>query len=424
MTYTYEMRILLTEGSGLTSRQVATRLGELGHDVGILTSDPWCLTRFSRSVRRRHEAPPFGADPSAWLDRAVAVYVEHGYEVLFPTQEQVTVLAAEAARLGRAGVRTAVPSFAALVAVQDKLAAHATLTRLGLPQPASWVLADRAALAAWDQFPVFVKTPIGTATSGVRRVGDAVGLASLARDWDRDAAWDAGGVLVQEPVIGPLAMVQAVFDRGRLVTAHVNLRVREGARGGASHKQGVERPDVIALLDTLGRDLDWHGALSADAILTAGGPVLIDINPRLVEPANGWRDGVDLVGALCRLATGDPVGSGPGPTAEAGPPGARTHQLLLAVLGAAQAGRGRRGVAAELAGAVMHRGSYGDSVEELTPWSDGWRAVAPVVAALAVTLAHPPSWSWLSDGSVTSYAVSPDGWRSIRAHADVPGRPG
>lgn len=417
------MRILLTEGSGLTSRQVATRLGELGHDVGILTSDPVCLVRFSRSVRRRHPVPPFGEDPQAWLDRALAVYGEHGYDLLLPTQEQVTVLAAASARLRSAGVVTAVPPFAALAAVQDKLAAGATLARLGLPQPASWVLADRAALAAWDRFPVFVKTPIGTATAGVRRVGGAGDLAALVRDWADDEAWRDGGVLVQEPAVGPLAMVQTVFDRGRLVAAHANLRVREGARGGASHKQGIDRPDAVALLETLGHDLGWHGALSADVILTADGPVLIDVNPRLVEPANARRDGVDLVAALCAVAIGDPPpppssasASAPAsaPVASDGPASARTHQLLLAVLGAAQDGRGRRGVVRELVGAAAHLGSYRDSVEELTPCSDGWRSLTPVVLAAAVTLAHPPSWTWLSNGSVTSYAVSPAGWRAIR----------
>jgi uncharacterized protein YbjT (DUF2867 family) len=38
------VRILLTEGSGLTSRQVARRLGELGHEVEILSSTSICLT--------------------------------------------------------------------------------------------------------------------------------------------------------------------------------------------------------------------------------------------------------------------------------------------------------------------------------------------------------------------------------------------
>ncbi len=32
------MRVLLTENAGLTSRQVATRLGELGHEVEVLSS--------------------------------------------------------------------------------------------------------------------------------------------------------------------------------------------------------------------------------------------------------------------------------------------------------------------------------------------------------------------------------------------------
>ena len=41
----------------------------------------------------------------------------------------------------------------------------------------------------------------------------------------------------------------------------------------------------------LGQRLARRGALSADAILTAAGPVYRDINPRLVEPANAWRRG-------------------------------------------------------------------------------------------------------------------------------------
>jgi hypothetical protein len=61
--------------------------------------------------------------------------------------------------------------------------------------------------------------------------------------------------------------------------------VREGASGGASHKRSVDLPAVRNDLSRIGADLHWHGALSADAILADGGPVHIDINPRLVEPA-------------------------------------------------------------------------------------------------------------------------------------------
>jgi hypothetical protein len=64
-------------------------------------------------------------------------------------------------------------------------------------------------------------------------------------------------------------MVQSVFDRGRLVASHANLRVRLGASGGASHKRCIDHDEIRAHLVTLGADLGWHGALSADVILEA-----------------------------------------------------------------------------------------------------------------------------------------------------------
>ena len=152
------------------------------------------------------------------------------------------------------GVMTIVPPFDSLRAVQDKFAAHATLERFGIPQPPSAVLRDLDELSRWDEFPVFIKTPIGTATSGVRHVDDRHALAALVRDWTTTDVLDVGGgVLAQTPAVGPLAMLQAVFDGGRLIAFHANLRLREGARGGASHKRSVIEPDARTALETLGR---------------------------------------------------------------------------------------------------------------------------------------------------------------------------
>jgi hypothetical protein len=165
---------------------------------------------------------------------------------------------------------------------------------------------------------------------------------------------------VQQPAAGPLVMAQSVFAAGELVAFHACERVREGTAGGASHKLGRQLPRVREHLTRLGAALGWHGALSADVILGAEGPFFIDINPRLVEPANALASGVDLTGALLEVAlTGS---SRPQPD---GVPGVRTHQLLLAVLGAAQRGR-RRDVAGELADAMLRRGSYRDSRELTT----------------------------------------------------------
>src|SRR6516164_7503083 len=106
------MRVLLSEGSGLTSRQVATRLGALGHHVEILSSTPVCLTRFTRAVRALHRVPRFADDPLAWFEAA-----------------------------------TVVPDFAALRRVQDKIEAWRTLDAIGVPQPHSVVVRSKDDLA-------------------------------------------------------------------------------------------------------------------------------------------------------------------------------------------------------------------------------------------------------------------------------------
>jgi hypothetical protein len=424
MLYTNDMKILLSDGSGLTARQVAGRLSESGHVVEVLSPDKMCLCRLTRHVRRVHRVPGYGADPLGWLDAALAVYREGEFDLLFPTQEQAAVLSHSAGRLADAGIRTAVPPFEALRAVQDKVSASATLGALGIPQPRTAFLGSADDLRAWPSLPVFVKTPIGTATSGVRHVDSAAALRSCAAELEAGGVFGGGvfgggvfgggasavsGVIAQEPAAGPLVMAQSVFARGEMVAAHANLRVREGARGGASHKRSLDEPAmVVSHLESLGRSLRWHGGLSADAVLTGAGPVFIDINPRLVEPGNAWRSGVDLAGALLDIAGGGVPEAQP-----PGRPGVVTHQLLLAVLGAGSQGRGRRGVAAEIRAALAHAGPYRGSAEELTPVRGDPRAALPVLAAAAVMLVRPALWRRIASGSVADYALTPVGWDSL-----------
>lgn len=400
------MRVLLSDGSGLTARQTATQLADGGHVVHVLSPDPICLTRFTRRVRRVWRVPPYSAGPLPWLAAALRVYRRAGIDVLLPTHEQVAVLAARADLLRAAGVRTVVPSFAALAQVQDKISAAGTLAAAGLPQPESAVLRTPEEAAAWDRFPVFLKLPIGTATTGVHRVSDR---AEAARAVSAAAgSFRLGGLLAQVPAAGPLVMVQGVFAAGELVACHATLRVREGAGGGASHKRSVDLPAAREDLARLGRHLGWHGGLSFDGIMTDQGLRYIDVNPRLVEPANARRAGVDLVGPLLELALG-----GTPPAQPAGRAGVLTHQLLLAVLGAAQR-TGRRGpVAAELLAAAGRAGAYRDSTEELTPLAGDPLASIPIAMAAVATLVQPAAWQWFVGGSVRNYSISPEGWRQL-----------
>ena len=354
-------------------------------------------------MRRVHLVPAFGVDPAGWLEAAIQILSAGRHDVLLPTQEQITLLAREAARVHQLGVGLAVPPFASLLRVQDKVAQAATLRELELPCPAAWVASSRGELVANAVPPVFLKAPIGTASNGVRYAGDRGELVRAANQLEFSA-----GVVVQASVPGPLAMIQAVFDHGRLVAWHVNLREREGNSGGASVKRSIALPAAEVHLSLLGAALRWHGALSLDAILSSEGPRYIDVNPRLVEPGNAWRAGADLVGALLEVSLGQRVEPQP-----AGRPGVRTHQLLLAVLGAAQHTGRRRAIARELGAALTRRGPYAGSVEELTPIRHDPLAAAPVVAATLATLARPSVWEPFARGAVSAYALTPTAWRWI-----------
>jgi hypothetical protein len=404
-----QVRVLLSDGSGLTSRQVATQLHAAGHVVEVLVPGGVPITRFTRHVHRVHKVPRYGVDPFAWLETALLVARSERIDCLFPTQEQAALLARVADQVRAAGLALPVPPFSGIRAVQDKISATETLTSSGVPQPDTAVARTRAELLETEAFPVWIKTAIGTASNGVRLVRTRTELEAFTDELDR-AGRLTGGVVAQQPAEGPLAMVQTVFCNGELVAFHANLRIRTGHSGGAAVKESIDLMQLRAPLASLGRALRWHGALSCDAILGPDGPVVIDVNPRLVEPANAWRAGVDLVDAMLRVAFDEPVARMP-----EGRVGVRTHQLLIAVLGAAQQGRHRRGILDELAHAMLRRGPYRHSTEELTPLRGDVRAAIPVVAATLATLTAPNTHRFFGGSAVSGYALTPRAWETILA---------
>ena len=140
---------------------------------------------------------------------------------------------------------------------------------------------------------------------------------------------------------------------------------------------------------------------------------MIDVNPRLVEPVNAARSGVDLVTPMVQIAQHD-AGRGPAPAVQPeSTPDVRTHQLLLNLLGAAQHQGTRRSVLDEVIACGAHRGRYHDSVEELTPPSHDWRTLLPIGVVATSLVLHPRTWERWSSDNVASYAIAPDGWATL-----------
>lgn len=405
-------RILLTEASSASSREVLTVLGRQGHHVGVMDSGGLNLTSRSRWIAARHPSPRFVDGPARYLDALREVLAQHSYDIVLPTHEQLVALSRHRDEFGRLVAGLAVPDFGAVRKVQDKSVAVGLLDDLGLPQPETVLVADAGELRSHiDLLPAYVKLPVATASRGVWYAADATGLDGIAADPDVAATFAAGGrLLVQRRVDGPLVQIQALFDRGELAGLHTLLRTREGAQGSASAKESLDLPDVAVHMAKLGGALAWHGPLSIDAILDeeTGTVAYIDVNPRLVEPVNAELAGADLVGRWLAVSLGNPTGPRPEPRA-----GVRTHTLLMAVLRHAELGHGRRSVLAELARAVTRRGWYARSTEELMPTGSDPATLLTLSLVTACLLLSPPLWKKLAGSGAPAHALSARGWHEL-----------
>jgi predicted ATP-grasp superfamily ATP-dependent carboligase len=403
-------KILLSEGSSLSSREAITALGLAGHRVELLSSDPLCLGRFSRFVRRVHRAPASGADPDGYLAKVIETVKASRIDALLPVHEQAYLFAAARRQLP-SGLGIALADFEAFEQVQSKASFAELLTRLKVPQPKTDVVRSANEFAADRAFPFFVKAAFGTASTGVWRVRDARQRDALLLQFEQHNAF-AEGLLVQAAVTGALERTQSVFDRGRLVALHIYRQVVEGPGGGDVLKISIVSAVVREIVERIGRALGWHGALSFDYILedATGTPHFIDANPRLVEPMNAWLSGVDLPGALLRVSLGEAP-----PTQPDGREGVLTRLGLMGLLDAAQRRNRRQDILREIGLLASGSQRYRGSREELVPLlTDPWCAI-PLGVVVARLLRRPQAAARFSSTTVAAYSLTPAAIHRLRA---------
>lgn len=402
------LRVLVSEGSSTSAREAITILGLSGHHVEVCDPSPWCLSRFSGFVRKFHRCPGLRDDPAGYLAFIEQRLTEAKFDVLLPTHEQGFLFARAKQRIeGRAGI--ALPGFASYRTAHSKAGFSRLLDRLELPQPPTQIVTSAQPLRDAVRFPAVVKTSVGTASRGIWFIRNADDLEGALRDLGAGDAF-AGEVLVQDLIAGTTEKAQSVFCRGQMVGFHAYRQVMPGVGGGEAIKQSVRRPIVRTHLEKVGQALDWHGALSVDYIMPDDGsaPLLIDCNPRLVEPMNAYRAGVDLVGLLLRIS----LGEAPAALPEARE-GVLTHLAMQALLGCGARDGARRDIARECVRLLANSGPYAGSTEELTPVKADWIAAVPLAVTAALLLASPKSAVKLARGGFGAHLLDLASIRTI-----------
>jgi predicted ATP-grasp superfamily ATP-dependent carboligase len=382
------LRVLISEGNSTSAREAVTILGLSGHHVEICDPSRYCLARFSRFVRSFHRCPGLRDDPAGFLAFIKKLLGTGKFDVLLPTHEQGFLFARVGERLSDE-VGLALPDFSSYRAAHSKAGFSRLLDQLGLPQPPTRMAKSEAELRAAMRFPAVVKTSVGTASRGIWFVRNAIELEGVLQDLSTQRLSPNGmfadEVLVQDFVPGITGKAQAVFRNGRLLGFHGYRQIAAGVGGGEAIKQSDSRADVRACLAAIGEHLAWHGALSVDYILPdAATPLLIDCNPRLVEPMSAYLAGLDLIELLLAVSLGQTPQPAPGSR-----DGVRTHLAMQALLGCASRGGSRREILGVCWQLATGGGGYADSTEELTPLRLDWLSAVPLATIIFALLLQP-----------------------------------
>jgi predicted ATP-grasp superfamily ATP-dependent carboligase len=385
------LRVLVSEGNSPSARETITILGLSGHRVEVCDPSRVCLSRFSRFVRKFHRCPGLRDDPASFLAFVEKLLAAQHFDVLLPIHEQGFLFARVGERLLRR-VGIALPGFESYRTVHNKAGFSRLLDQMRLPQPPTQIVKSETELRAAMRFPTVVKTSVGTASRGIWFVRNADDLESAVRDLSAQGLSATGTfadeVLVQDLVSGITGKAQAVFCRGQLRGFHGYRQIAAGAGGGEAIKHSESRADVRAYVAAIGERLGWHGALSVDYVLDiladAAPPLLIDCNPRLVEPMSAYLAGVDLVGLLLAISQGETPEA-----AQRSRDGVRTHLAMQVLLGCASRGGSRKDIARECWHLAKGEGPYAGSAEELTPLRLDWVSFVPLAMTATALMLQP-----------------------------------
>ncbi|OPY71357.1 MAG: Alanine-anticapsin ligase BacD [Syntrophorhabdus sp. PtaU1.Bin002] len=199
------------------------------------------------------------------------------------------------------------------------------LKAAGMPGPQFWLIGseeDASRVAREVDFPCVVKPVSESGSLGVSLIQNSADLIKhfrmlAARPLNERGQETSGAILVEEFLSGPEFSIETVtLEPGQTVVVGITEKhlseppyfVEIGhdfpAKIGEGVKQSLEKA-AMAALQAVGYD---YGPAHIEIRLTDGGPVVVEINPRLaggmIPELVRYAIGVDLIGAVLDLVVG------------------------------------------------------------------------------------------------------------------------
>ena len=255
------------------------------------------------------------------MNAFVADLVQHltqcTYDVLLPLCDYTTMAMARNVKTLERHAALPIPSWHALSRAHDKLAMTRLAEERGIPVPATYApstIAEVRTLAETLAYPCVTKLRRGAAAVGLRFVHspaellDAFGGELVTNDDVYDFQWP----IIQEYVPGEIHDVCLLFNRGKIVAALTQCRVKMyPAKGGFGvYNVTTDEPDLCKYAVALLTHLDWHGPAQVEFKMDHrdGRPKLIEVNGRYWGTLGlSIRAGVNFPLLAARMAGGDDI---------------------------------------------------------------------------------------------------------------------
>ncbi|HYE90715.1 MAG TPA: ATP-grasp domain-containing protein [Terriglobales bacterium] len=284
----------------------ALRAADPSWRILALAWDQWGTGAFASDLLDGVALVPYPASgPAPLLERFRALVKRRPLDVVIPTiDRELPVYLALRQELARLGIRTCLPSAAALRAREKRhLPALGRRAHVLVPETAvlrTEVAADRAAVRR--PLPQVLKGAMVDSLTAHTVEDFRVGARALASEW--------GWPILAQPVIpGEEYDVAVLAHGGEVLGSAVMKKLGITNKGTAWAGVTVDEPELVEQAGRLAKTLRWDGIFEAEFMRTAAGDAwCFEVNPR----APSWialaaDAGANLPAALVRLALGERV---------------------------------------------------------------------------------------------------------------------
>ena len=275
-------RILATTSRMPFAVDEIRKLGERGHEVTATDTFALAPGSHTRGAARALVTPSPRQETTAFIGAVIDAIHRYDITWLLPMFEEVFYLAAYRDELAKArpDLELFFPSLSALQRVHDKIGFARLGRELGLPVADFRVVTSpeelHQAIALWEKW--FAREAYGRGGLGI-----ATNAGPLARELDLAAIVPTAKDqwIVQEYIEGVDRCSWSVVHHGEVVLhSCYEHPLAIDHRGGIAFRS-VDSPQSLEVAQRVARELNWHGQISFDFLMTPDGTHhLVECNAR------------------------------------------------------------------------------------------------------------------------------------------------